>query len=92
MSLFDLKKKHGFKPRGTKVLVQHIKPTDDSIVIPEGLYEEGMRLGKVLSCGSTAVGIEVGSNVIFELYPNRHMKIAGEDHYIIDDDDILMSE
>ena len=92
--------KTNFRPLGDKVLVRRLEAeevTAGGIVLPDTAKEkpkEGkvLRLGdgKLLDDGKRApFQVEVGNLVLFSSYAGTEIKIDGEEHLIMSEDDIL---
>ena len=92
--------KSNFRPLGDKVLVKRLEAEDvtaGGIVLPDAAKEkpkEGkvLRLGdgKLLEDGKRApFQVTVGDRVLFSSYAGTEIKIDGEEHLIMSEDDIL---
>ena len=92
--------KSNFRPLGDKVLVKRLEAeevTAGGIVLPDAAKEkpkEGkvLRLGdgKLLDDGKRApFQVAVGNRVLFTSYAGTEIKIDGEEHLIMSEDDIL---
>ena len=88
------------KPLFDRILVQRIsedEKTKGGIIIPETAKEKPME-GKVISVGQgkahedgkiTALAVKAGDRVLFSKYSGTEIKIDGEDHLILREDDVL---
>ena len=88
------------RPLQDRVVVRRVKEeekTKGGIIIPDTAKEkpvEGLVVavgnGKVLEDGSTrALDIKAGDRVLFGKYSGTEVKIEGEEHLILREDDIL---
>jgi chaperonin GroES len=88
------------RPLQDRVVVRRVKEeekTKGGIIIPDTAKEkpvEGLVVavgnGKVLDDGSTrALDIKAGDRVLFGKYSGTEVKIEGEEHLILREDDIL---
>ena len=89
-----------FRPLGDRVLVKRVEEeekTKGGIIIPDSAKEkpiEGQVLavgnGKVLEDGKVrALDIKPGDRVLFGKYSGTEVKLDGEEHLILREDDIL---
>jgi chaperonin GroES len=88
------------KPLFDRVLVQRIEEenkTKGGIIIPDTAKEKPVE-GKVLAVGQgkaqedgkvTPLAVKAGDRVLFGKYSGTEIKIDGEDHLILREDDIL---
>jgi chaperonin GroES len=92
--------KSKFRPLNDKVLVKRLEAEDvtaGGIVLPDTAKEkpkEGKILalgdGKLLEDGTRALfQVKVGDRVLFTSYAGTEIKIDGEEHLIMSEDDIL---
>ncbi|MHC4471521.1 MAG: co-chaperone GroES [Planctomycetota bacterium] len=92
--------KSKFRPLNDKVLVKRLEAEDvtaGGIVLPDTAKEkpkEGKVLalgdGKLLEDGTRALfQVKVGDRVLFTSYAGSEIKIDGEEHLIMSEDDIL---
>ena len=92
--------KSKFRPLNDKVLVKRLEAEDvtaGGIVLPDAAKEkpkEGKILalgdGKLLEDGTRALfQVKVGDRVLFTSYAGSEIKIDGEEHLIMSEDDIL---
>ena len=88
------------RPLHDRVILKRLEgeeKTKGGIIIPDSAKEkpqEGKVIaignGKVLSDGKvTPLNVKVGDTVLFSKYSGNDIKIDGEDHLIIREDDIL---
>ena len=88
------------KPLFDRVLVQRIEEenkTKGGIIIPDTAKEKPIE-GKVIAVGQgkahedgkvTPLAVKAGDRVLFGKYSGTEIKIDGEDHLILREDDIL---
>ncbi len=87
------------KPLGSRVLVKPLEAEDTSaggIILPEAAQERP-REGKVVAIGSAGVylddednsGVQEGDIVVYAAFGGTEIKIDGEDHLLLEEDDIL---
>src|SRR4051812_25104615 len=88
------------KPLFDRVLVTRVEEenkTKGGIIIPDTAKERPME-GKVVAVGQgkvaddgrvTPLGVKAGDRVLFGKYAGTEIKIEGEDHLILREDDIL---
>ena len=88
------------KPLNDRVLVQRIKEeevTKGGIVIPDTAKEKPME-GKVVAVGKGKIlengkiqplDIKKGDRILFSKYAGTEIKIEGEEHIIMREDDVL---
>ncbi|HEX2876766.1 MAG TPA: co-chaperone GroES [Polyangiaceae bacterium] len=77
--------------------VQEEQKTQGGIIIPDTAKEKPMEgevvavgNGKVLDDGSVrALGVKAGDRVLFGKYSGTEIKLDGEEHLIVREDDIL---
>jgi len=90
----------GYRPLGNRLLVKP-KPSEETtktgIVIPDSAKEKP-REGKVISAGPGArdekgktvpMEVKVGDMVLYSKYSGTEVKIEGEEHLIVKEEDIL---
>lgn len=88
------------RPLQDRVIVKRVQEeekTKGGIIIPDSAKEkpiEGEVLavgnGKVLENGSTrALDVKAGDRVLFGKYAGTEIKVDGEDHLILREDDVL---
>jgi chaperonin GroES len=89
-----------FRPLGDRVLVKRIKEeerTKGGIVIPDTAKEKPQE-GKVVAVGKGKYGddgklipieVKAGDKVLFGKYSGSEVKLDGEEHMIMREDDIL---
>lgn len=81
------------KPLGTRVLVRPEEEelrTKSGILLPETAKEKP-QMGVVVAIGDEEedIKVKVGQKVLFPKYTGTEIKIDGEEHLIMDADDIL---
>lgn len=81
------------KPLGTRVLVRPEEEelrTKSGILLPETAKEKP-QMGVVVAIGDEEedIKVKVGQKVLFPKYTGTEIKIDGEEHLIMDSDDIL---
>jgi chaperonin GroES len=89
-----------FRPLGDRVLVKRIKEeerTKGGIVIPDTAKEKPQE-GKVVAVGKGKYGddgklipieVKAGDKILFGKYSGSEVKLDGEEHMIMREDDIL---
>jgi chaperonin GroES len=89
-----------FRPLGDRVLVKRIKEeerTKGGIVIPDTAKEKPQE-GKVVSVGKgkysedgklIPIEVKAGDKILFGKYSGSEVKLDGEEHVIMREDDIL---
>ncbi|MGA7872440.1 MAG: co-chaperone GroES [Candidatus Binatus sp.] len=89
-----------FRPLGDRVLVKRIKEeerTKGGIVIPDTAKEKPQE-GKVIAVGKGKYGddgklipleVRSGDKILFGKYSGSEVKLDGEEHMILREDDIL---
>ena len=89
-----------FRPLHDRVLVRRVKEeekTKGGIIIPDTAKEKPIE-GKVTAVGKGAIQkdgsvrkleVKVGDTVLFAKYSGSEVKIDGEDHLIIREEDVL---
>jgi chaperonin GroES len=89
-----------FRPLGDRVLVKRIKEeerTKGGIVIPDTAKEKPQE-GKVVAVGKgkysedgklIPIEVKAGDKILFGKYSGSEVKLDGEDHLIMREDDIL---
>ena len=90
----------GYKPLGNRLLVKP-KPSEETtktgIVLPDSAKEKPQE-GKVISVGPGAkddkgklipMEVKVGDVVLYSKYSGTEVKIDGEEHLIVKEDDVL---
>ena len=89
-----------FKPLQDRILVKRLESEDKTpsgIIIPDNAKERPMEAqviavgaGKVLDDGSRRqVEVAVGDRVLFGKYTGTEVKINGDEHVILREDDLL---
>ena len=88
------------RPLQDRIIVKRIEEeekTKGGIIIPDTAKEKPME-GKVIAVGSgkvldngtkTAPDVSVGNRILFGKYAGTEIKIEGEEHLIMREDDIL---
>uniref|UniRef100_A0A7C4EJ27 Co-chaperonin GroES n=1 Tax=Fundidesulfovibrio putealis TaxID=270496 RepID=A0A7C4EJ27_9BACT len=88
------------KPLNDRVLVKRLEEelvTKGGIIIPDSAKEKPMR-GEVIAVGPgkladdgkrTALAVKAGDKVLFNKYAGTEIKIDGEEHLMMREDDIL---
>lgn len=88
------------RPLSDRILVKRVAEetkTSGGILIPDNAKEKPVEAtviavgnGKVLADGKArAIDIKVGDRVLFSKYSGTEVKVDGEDHLILREDDIL---
>jgi chaperonin GroES len=90
----------GIRPLGDRILVKRIKEEDKTkggIIIPDSAKEKPQE-GKVIAVGRgrrsekgdlIAPDVKAGDRILFGKYSGSEVKLEGEDHLILREDDIL---
>jgi chaperonin GroES len=90
----------GIRPLGDRILVKRIKEEDKTkggIIIPDTAKEKPQE-GKVIAVGRgrrsekgdlIAPDVKAGDRILFGKYSGSEVKLEGEDHLILREDDIL---
>ena len=90
----------GIRPLGDRILVKRIKEEDKTkggIIIPDTAKEKPQE-GKVIAVGKgrrsekgdlIAPDVKAGDRILFGKYSGSEVKLEGEDHLILPEDDIL---
>ncbi|MDN5343136.1 co-chaperone GroES [Oceanotoga sp. DSM 15011] len=80
------------KPLGNRLLIKTIveeKKTEGGIVLPDSAKEKP-QTALVVEVGNLEdLDLKAGDKVIFSKYAGSEIKVDGEDHIIIDADDVL---
>lgn len=88
------------RPLRDKILVKRLEEEEKSkggIIIPDSAKEKPME-GKVVAVGSGKVNdegkvvpmvVKVGDRILFAKYSGTEVKIEGEDHLVITEEEIL---
>lgn len=86
-------KKNSIQPLGENVLVKIVKvdaKTKSGIVLPETASQEKPQEGMVIAVGDDKkIKVKKNQKVLFAKYSGTEIKIAGEDHLILKNEDIL---
>ena len=90
----------GIRPLGDRILVKRIKEEDKTkggIIIPDTAKEKPQE-GKVIAVGKgkrsdkgdlIAPEVKAGDRILFGKYSGSEVKLEGEEHLILREDDIL---
>jgi len=90
----------GIRPLGDRILVKRIKEEDKTkggIIIPDTAKEKPQE-GKVIAVGRgrrsekgdlIAPDVKAGDRILFGKYSGSEVKLEGDDHLILREDDIL---
>ena len=90
----------GIRPLGDRILVKRIKEEDKTkggIIIPDTAKEKPQE-GKVVAVGKgkrsengdlIALEVKEGDRILFGKYSGSEVKLEGEEHLILREDDIL---
>ena len=89
-----------FRPLGDRVLIKRVEEeekTKGGIIIPDTAKEkpvEGLVVavgnGKVLKNGKVrALDVKPGDRVLFGKYSGTEIKVDGEEHVLLNEDDVL---
>jgi chaperonin GroES len=90
----------GIRPLQDRVIIKRVKEeekTKGGIIIPDSAKEKPVE-GKVIAVGNGKVlengtvrklDVKAGDTILFGKYSGTEVKIDGEDHLIIREDDIL---
>ena len=90
----------GIRPLGDRILVKRIKEEDKTkggIIIPD-TAKENPQEGKVVAVGKgkrsekgdlIAPEVKAGDRILFGKYSGSEVKLEGEEHLILREDDIL---
>jgi chaperonin GroES len=81
------------QPLGSRVLIRIIPEesmTTSGLYVPDTAKEKPQK-GEIAAVGddSEVIKVSVGDTVLFPKYTGAEIKIAGEDHLIIDSSDLL---
>ena len=79
------------RPLGDKILVQRVEAeekTAGGIVLPDAAKEKPQR-GEVKAVGKDVEDVKVGDVILFDRYSGSKIKLDGEEHLIIKEEDIL---
>lgn len=82
----------GFKPLDDRVLIRPLKPQEVSkggIFLPDTAQEKSQE-GEVVAVGTAEdLPVKVGDRVLFAKYSGTEIKLDGEDHIVVNRQDIL---
>ncbi len=88
------------KPLADRILIKRLEQeevTKGGIIIPDSAKEKPIK-GKVIAAGpgktndagkTVAVSVKAGDTVLFSKYGGTEIKIDGEEHLVMREDDIL---
>ena len=81
-----------FKPLGARVLLRPVEPEDatpSGIVLPDTAKADNQN-AEVVAVGSHEdVKVSVGDVVVYRKYSGTEIKVEGEDHLVVEAEDIL---
>jgi chaperonin GroES len=81
-----------FKPLGARALVKEVEPeetTESGIVLPDTAREKPQTAEVVAVGGHEDVKVSVGDVVVVRKYSGTEVELDGEEHRIVDAEDIL---
>jgi len=81
----------GFQPLGDRVFItytEELERTAGGIYVPDSAKEKPQR-GVVQAVGKKVENVKVGDRVLFSKYGGTEVKLDGEEHLIMREDDIL---
>jgi chaperonin GroES len=81
-----------FKPLGARVIVKDVEPeqtTEFGIVLPDTAREKPQTAEVVAVGGHEDVKVSVGDVVVVRKYSGTEVELDGEEHRIVDAEDIL---
>ena len=81
-----------FKPLGARVMVktvEHEQTTDSGIVLPDTAKEKPQNAEVVAVGAHEDVKVSVGDVVVVRKYSGTEVKLDGEEHRIVDAEDVL---
>jgi chaperonin GroES len=85
-------KKMKFKPLGVRALVKEVEreqTTESGIVLPDTAKEKPQSAEVVAVGAHEDVKVSVGDVVVVRKYAGTEVKLDGEDHRIVDAEDVL---
>ena len=88
----ERRKQMKLKPLGARALVKMIEgeeQTADGIILPDTAREKPQTAEVVAVGASDEVKVSAGDVVVLAKYSGTEVKIEGEDHLIVDADDVL---
>jgi chaperonin GroES len=81
-----------FKPLGARVMVKEVEPeqtTESGIVLPDTAKEKPQSAEVVAVGAHEDVKVSVGDVVVVRKYSGTEVKLDGEEHRIVDTEDVL---
>jgi chaperonin GroES len=81
-----------FKPLGARVLLKPVEPEDatpSGIVLPDTAKREHQNAEVVATGSHEDVKVSVGDVVVYRKYSGTEIKVEGEDHLVVEAEDIL---
>jgi chaperonin GroES len=81
-----------FKPLGARVIVKEVEPeqtTESGIVLPDTAKEKPQSAEVVAVGAHEDVKVSVGDVVVVRKYSGTEVKLDGEEHRIVDTEDVL---
>jgi chaperonin GroES len=81
-----------FKPLGTRALVKEVEPeqtTESGIVLPDTAKQKPQTAEVVAVGAHEDVKVSVGDVVVVRKYSGTEVEVDGEEHRIVDAEDIL---
>jgi len=81
-----------FKPLGARALVKEVEreqTTESGIVLPDTAKEKPQNAEVVAMGAHDEVKVSVGDVVVLRKYSGTEVKVDGEEHQIVDAEDIL---
>jgi chaperonin GroES len=81
-----------FKPLGARALVKEVEPeqtTESGIVLPDTAKEKPQTAEVVAVAAHEDVNVSVGDVVVVRKYSGTEVEVDGEEHRIVDAEDIL---
>jgi chaperonin GroES len=81
-----------FKPLGARVVTKEVEgeeTTESGIVLPDTAWEKPQTAEVVAVDAHEYVKVSVGDVVVLRTYSGTEVELGGEEHQIVDADDIL---
>jgi chaperonin GroES len=81
-----------FKPLGARVLLRPVEREDatpSGIVLPDTAKADNQNAEVVAAGAHEDVKVKVGDVVVYRKYSGTEISVEGEDHLVVDADDIL---
>jgi chaperonin GroES len=81
-----------FKPLGARVLLRPVEreeATPSGIVLPDTAKADNQNAEVVAAGAHEDVKVSVGDVVVYRKYSGTEISVEGEDHLVVDADDIL---